>query len=87
MRPDVARDREVVGDEHETDVELVAQVAQHVEHLGLDRNAKRGDRLVGDDHLRLHRERAGDPDPLALTAGELVRIAVQQVDDDVFDTT
>ena len=41
----------------------------------LDRNIERRDRLVGDDELGVHRERAGDADALALSAGELVRIS------------
>ena len=32
-------------------------------------------RLVGDDELGVHGERAGDADALALSAGEFVRIA------------
>ena len=56
--------------------ELALQVAQQVEDLRLDRDVERGDRLVGDDHLRLQRERARDADALALAARELVRVAV-----------
>ena len=55
---------------------LVLQILQQVHHLCLYRDIERRDRLVTDDHLRLQRQRAGDADPLALTAGELVRIAV-----------
>ena len=50
--------------------------AEQVEHLGLDRDVERRDRLVGDEQLGLERDRAGDADPLALAAGELVRVAV-----------
>ena len=50
------------------------QVPHQVEDLGLDRNVERRDRLVGDDELRVERERAREADPLALPAGELVRI-------------
>ena len=46
-----------------------------MQHLRLDRDVERGDRLVGDDQLGLDRERAGDADALALAAGELVRVA------------
>ena len=67
---------QVVGDEHERDAEVAAQVLQQVHHLGLDGHVQRGHRLVGDDHLRLHRERAGDADALPLAAGELVRVPV-----------
>ena len=52
------------------------QVAEQVHHLRLDRDVEGGDRLVGDDQLRLHGERPGDADALALAAGELVRVAV-----------
>ena len=72
----VAHDGEVVGDEDHRQAELALQLAQQVEDLGLDRDVEGGDRLVGDDQLRLQRERAGDADPLALAAGELVRVAV-----------
>ena len=72
----VAHDGEVVGDEDQRQPELALQVAQQVEDLRLDRHVERGDRLVGDDQLRLERERARDADALALAAGELVRIAV-----------
>ena len=52
------------------------QVAQQVQHLRLDRDVERRDRLVGDQQLRFQRERARDADALALPAGELVRVAV-----------
>ena len=65
-----------MGDEDERQPELALQLAQQVEDLRLDRHVERGDRLVGDDQLRLQRERARDADALALAAGELVRVAV-----------
>ena len=49
---------------------------QQVHDLGLDRDVERGDRLVGHEQLGLEGERAGDPDALALTAGELVGVPV-----------
>ncbi len=55
---------------------LALQVAQQVQHLRLDRDVQRRDGLVGDQQLRFQRQRAGDADPLALAAGELVRVAV-----------
>ena len=50
-------------------------VTQQVEDLGLHRDVQRGDRLVADQQLRFAHQGAGDADPLALTAGELVRFA------------
>ena len=73
---DLADHREVVRDEDVGEVELALQVLQQVQDLRLHRDVERRDRLVADDQLRLERERARDPDPLALAAGELVRVAV-----------
>ena len=72
-------DAEVVRDEHVRQLELVLQVVEQVDDLRLDRDVERRDRLVGDDQLRVQRERAGDADPLALAARELVRVAVDVV--------
>ena len=52
-------------------------VAQQVEDLRLDRHVERGRRLVGDEQLRLARERHRDHRALAHAAGELVRIVLQ----------
>ena len=71
---DVLDHGQVVRDEQISEAELALQVDHQVEHLGLDRDVERGDRLVGDDQLGLQRERAGDADALALAARELVRI-------------
>ena len=51
------------------------QLLQQVQDLRLDRDVERRDRLVGDQELRLDGQRPGDPDPLPLPAGELVRVA------------
>ena len=72
----MADDADVVGDEDVGEAELVLQVVEQVDDLGLDRDIEGGDRLVGDDQLRVRRQGPGDPDPLALAAGELVRVAV-----------
>ena len=72
----VPHDRQVVRDEDQRQAQVALQLAQQVEDLRLDRDVERRDRLVGHDHLRLERERAGDADALALAARELVRIAV-----------
>ena len=66
-------DAEVVRDEDVREVELVLQVVEQVDHLRLDRDVERRDRLVGDDQLRVQRERARDADALSLAARELVR--------------
>ena len=71
--------RQVVGDEEEGKGELLLQVFQEIDHLGLDRNVKRRNRLVANYQLRFDRKRPRNPDPLALTAGELVRISAHVI--------
>ena len=72
---DLAHHGEVVRDEEIGETPLALQVGEQVEHLRLYRHVQRRHRLVADDERRLDRERARDPDPLPLAAGELVRIA------------
>ncbi len=67
---------EVVGDEHVGHVELVTQARQQVHDPGLHRDVERRQRLVEHDDVGFDREGAGDADPLALPAGQLVRVAV-----------
>ena len=49
------------------------QVLEQVHDAGLDRHVERGHRLVEHEQVGVERERPGDADALALTAGELVR--------------
>ena len=74
----VLDDAEIVRDEKVGEVELRAQVHEQVQDLRLDRHVERRDGFVADQHVGLHRERAGDADALALTARELMRIAALQ---------
>ena len=50
------------------------QVAQQVEHLGLDGDVEGGGRLVGDEQVRVRRHGAGDEHALGHAAGDLVRV-------------
>ena len=67
----------VVRDERDRHPLLVLQHLDQLEDLGLDRDVERGGRLVGDQQLRLARERHRDHHALAHAAGEPVRILVQ----------
>ena len=71
---DVARAREVVRDVEERDLMLLLQLRHQVQDPDPDRDVEHARRLVGEDDLRLDRERARDRDALALAARELVRI-------------
>ena len=55
------------------------KLVEQVEHLRLDGQVQRGDRLVADDHVGVEGKRAGDPDALALPAGELLRVLVRRL--------
>ena len=70
----VADDAEVVGDEDVGQPVPLLQVLQEVEHLRLDRDVERRDRLVEQEQRRLDRQGPGDPDPLPLPAAELERV-------------
>ena len=63
-----------MGDEQHRRALLAAQVVDQLQDLRLRRHVEGGRRLVGDEELRLERQRHGDHHPLALAAGELVRI-------------
>ena len=56
--------------------ELVAQVAEQLEHRRLHGDIQCGRDLVADDDVRPGRQRPRDADALALPAGQLARIAI-----------
>ena len=76
---DVPDDREIVRDEDVGQAEFLLQILHQVDHLRLNRHIERAHRFVGDDDLRIGRQRARDADALPLPAGELVRIAVRVI--------
>src|SRR5438876_152501 len=69
----IADDAQVVGDEEHGQAVRALQLEQELEDLSLDRDVERGQGLVGDEEVRLHGQRAGDADALALPARELPR--------------
>ncbi len=76
---EVLHDRQVVRDDDRGALVLGLEALHQVEHLGADRDVERTDRFVGDDHLGLEHQHPGERDPLALSTGELVRIALERV--------
>ena len=71
---DVGDHAHVVGHQHAAHLTLLAEVADELEDLILNRNVKRRGRLIGDDELGIPRQRYGDDHPLAHATGELVRV-------------
>ena len=76
---DVPRQAEVVGHHEHAEPELGAQLEQQREDLAPDGGVEARDRLVGDDQLGPQRQGTGDQHPLALPAGQLVRVAQEQL--------
>ena len=72
-----ADDAHVVGDQQDRGPRLAAQVADEVEHLGLDGRVEAGRRLVEHEQLRIAGQRHRDHDSLEHAAGQLVRIAIE----------
>ena len=70
----VGHHTEVVGDEQDAHVAFALQLAQQVEDLGLHGDVERGGGLVGDQHVGVARQRAGDRHALRHATGELVRV-------------
>ena len=75
---ELAHDAEIVGDEQHRHAEPRLRVLQQLQDLRLHRDVERGGRLVGDQQVRLVRQRHGDHHALALAAGELMRIAASR---------
>ncbi len=73
---EVAHHRHGVRDEQVGQAEVALQLRQQVDDLRAYADVERGDRFVADNELGTQREGAGDSDALALSAGELVRVAV-----------
>jgi len=67
-------DPEVVGDEEKPHPLVPLEICQQFKDLGLDGDIERGRGFVRDQDIRLVRQRHGDHHPLALAAGQLVRI-------------
>ncbi len=71
---DLRRNTQIVSDEQNRDAETLLHLVQQIEHLRLHRDVESGHRLVGHQHVRVHRQRTRNGDPLPLSAGELMRI-------------
>ena len=67
-------DAEVMGDQHQGHADIVLQLPEQIENLGLDRHIERRRRFVGDDQLRPARQRHGDHHPLVHAARKLVGV-------------
>ena len=69
---DEAHHGKVMGHKKIGQVPLLLQIGQQVQHLGPDGNVQGGYGLIGDDEVRLHDQRPGHADALALAAGKFM---------------
>ncbi len=65
-----------MGNEEIGELLFLLQILQEVDHLGLDGNIEGGNRFIGDDEFRFHRQGAGNADPLTLSTTEFMRISL-----------
>ena len=66
--PKIMRDKEI------GESELIPQIHQEIEDLGLNGNIQGRDRFIRYNQFRMEGDGPGNADPLALSAAELVRI-------------
>ena len=67
-----------MGDQQQRHAEFLLQVLEKLEDLRLHRDVERRRRLIGDEQVGIVGERHGDHHPLALAAGQLMRIAFER---------
>ena len=72
-----ADDREVVRDQQDGEAQTVSQVVEQLQDGRLHRHVEGRDGLVGDEQAWLDGQRPRDGDPLPLSTGELVGVAVE----------
>ena len=65
---DMADDRQIVGNEEIGDTQLLLQISEQVDHLGLGRDIERAHRLIAHEQFRLEREGPCDSYALALAS-------------------
>ena len=70
---------QIVADEYQRKPEPFPQLPDQQQNMGLGRDIEAGNDLVGDNEVRLERQRAGDTGALPLPARELMRIAVDEM--------
>ena len=69
----------IVGDKEVGQTELLLDIIEEVDDLGLNREIEGGDGFIGDDQFGFHCQGAGDADALPLPAREFVGIAIKDI--------
>jgi hypothetical protein len=69
---------QVVGDHQDAHLPVPAQPVEQGQHPGADRDVEHRHRFVGQQQVGAEHQGRGDRHPLALAAGQLVRVAGQE---------
>ena len=72
-------DLHFVGDDYDGHAQLLVDLLEQIQNMAGGVGIQRGGGLVAEQHLRIHRQRAGDGHALLLTAGELAGIGLHAV--------
>ena len=75
---DILNDVEIMGDEQVRQLEIVLQVDQQVEHLGLDRLVQCRHGFIEDYNSRFKSKCTGDVDALSLTARQFMWVSASK---------
>ena len=70
---------QIVADEYQRQPEPFPQFPDQQQNVGLGRDIEPGNDLVGDNEVRLERQRPGDAGALPLAAGKLMGITVDEM--------
>ena len=76
---DVAYHGEVVGNKQIGELQLLLEVYQKIDHLGLNGNVQCRNGLVADEEPGIDGKCPGDADPLSLPSGKFMRISLKDV--------
>ena len=71
--------RKIMTDKQVRQAPGLLELLQKIQDLVLDRNVQSRNRLVTDDQSRIDGQRPGNADPLPLSSGKLVGIAVKEL--------
>src|SRR3954469_18701354 len=75
----VASARNVVGNKKESQALLIFETQQQIQYIQANGDIQHGNRLIGQQYLRLHRQGAGNGDTLALSAAKLMWIFMHKL--------
>src|ERR671916_1542514 len=76
---EIAGQPDIVGNEEHRDPGILLEVLEQVHDLRLHADVEGRGGLVEDQHVGVERECGGDPNALALSAAELVRVAAGEI--------